>query len=147
MAIYIGTQKIDVSGVDKVYVGTQLVYQQSVPVYVTSISTSGQTVEYNLNATFSYDGTCTATYSDGSTATVTPTASSPDMTTAGSKTVTLSYTEDGITVTTSYNITVYQTYTISYKKCMAQSTIPSSKTVRSGYALTSADLPTRTDSS
>lgn len=29
MAIYIGTQKIDVSGVDKVYVGTQLVYQKA----------------------------------------------------------------------------------------------------------------------
>lgn len=146
MAIYIGTQKIDVSGVDKVYVGTQLVYQHTIPVYVTAISTSGQTIEYNLNDTFSYNGTCTATYSNGTTATVTPTASSPDMSTAGTKTVTLSYTEDGITVTTSYNITVYQTYTISYKKCMAQSTIPSSKTVRSGYALTSTDLPTRTDS-
>lgn len=108
MAIYIGTQKIDVSGVDKVYVGTQLVYQQVVPVYVTAISTSGQTTEYNLNDTFSYNGTCTATYSDGTTATVIPTASSPDMTTTGSKTVTLSYTEDGITVTTTYSITVYK---------------------------------------
>ena len=35
MAIYIGTQKIDVSGVDKVYVGTQLVYQKQAPIQTT----------------------------------------------------------------------------------------------------------------
>ena len=31
MAIYNGTQKINMSGVDKVYVGTQLVYQKITP--------------------------------------------------------------------------------------------------------------------
>ena len=104
MPIYIGTQKIDVSGMEKVYVGTQLVYQSTVA--LVSISTAGQTTNYYVGDTFSYNGTCTALYSDGSTATVTPTVSSPDMSTTGTKTVTLTYTENGITATTTYNITV-----------------------------------------
>lgn len=69
MAIYNGTQKIDVSGVDKVYVGTQLVYQKTQPLV-----------------------------------------------------------------------------TISYKKAFFTGTVPASKQVPVGYALTAADLPTQTDS-
>ena len=145
MPIYVGNQKIEMSGMDKVYVGTTLVYQKNA-IYVVSIATTGQTTEYDINATFSYNGTCTATYSDGHTAVVTPTVSSPDMSTAGTKTVTLTYTEDGHTVTTSYNITVYQTYTISYRKAVYAGTTPATKTVRAGYTLKSSDLPTATES-
>ena len=112
MPIYIGNQKINPSGIEKVYVGTQLVYQ-NVPVLV-SISTSGQTTSYKTYDTFSYNGTCTATYSNGTTAIVTPAVSSPTMSSAGTKAVTLTYTENGITVTTSYNITVSKAWRIIY---------------------------------
>ena len=80
-----------------------------------SIEVSGQTVEFDQNATFSFDGTCTATYSvtvndvpqADEQKTVTPTSvSSPDMTTTGEKTVTVSFTDGEITKSTTYNITV-----------------------------------------
>ena len=70
MPIYIGTQKINMSGMDKVYVGTTLVYQKNAPLV-----------------------------------------------------------------------------TISYRKAIYQSTVPSSIQVPVGYTLTSADIPTQTDSS
>lgn len=106
MPIYVGTQKIDVSGMDKVYVGTQLVYQNA-PI-LTSITLSGQTTSLNRGASFSFGGTVTATYSNGTTADVTSdtTFSGYNMSTAGTYTVTASYTEDGITATATYSLTV-----------------------------------------
>ena len=72
-----------------------------------SITLSGQTTEFLVGDTFSFDGTVTAHYSDGSQNTVTPTSvSSPDMTTAGTKTVTVTYSEGGVTKTADYDITV-----------------------------------------
>lgn len=106
MPIYIGTQKIDVSGMEKVYVGTQLVYQK-IPVLI-SITLSGQTTSLDRGAAFSFGGTVTAHYSNGSTANVTAstTFSGYNMSTAGTYTVTASYTENGVTQTATYSLTV-----------------------------------------
>ena len=71
-----------------------------------SIAVNGQTTQYTVGDSFSFDGICTATYSDESTINVIPTVSTPDMSTAGTKTITVSYTENGTTVITDYNITV-----------------------------------------
>lgn len=52
MAIYNGTQKINMSGIDKVYVGSQLVYQKQLPpewhtIYIgSSTATSSATLNY-----------------------------------------------------------------------------------------------------
>lgn len=106
MAIYVGTQKIDVSGVAKVYVGTQKVYDD-IPV-LESITLSGQTTSLNRGASFSFGGTVTAHYSNSTTANVTSqtTFSGYNMSTAGTYTVTASYTENGITKTATYSLTV-----------------------------------------
>ncbi len=110
MAIYIGSQKIKVSGIDKIYVGTQLVYQG---LSVSSIALSGQTTSFNYGGTFSFGGTVTATYSDGSTADVTADTvfSGYNMNSTGTQTVTASYTFNGTTVTATYSITVYKVLT------------------------------------
>ena len=80
-----------------------------------SIEVSGQTVEFDQNAAFSFDGVCTATYSvtkndvpqADEQKTVTPTSvSSPDMSTIGVKTIIVSYTEDDVTKNTTYDINV-----------------------------------------
>jgi hypothetical protein len=107
MPIYVGTQKIDVSGVEKVYVGTQLVYQNA-PVVLSSITITGQKTSLNRGASFSFGGTVTAHYSNGSTANVTTasTFSGYNMAAAGTYTVTVSYTENSITKTTTYQLTV-----------------------------------------
>jgi hypothetical protein len=74
---------------------------------LTKIEVSGQTTEYNVGDTFTFDGTVTATYSDNSTKTVTPTeVSKPDMTVAGTPEVTVTYQEGGATATAKYTITV-----------------------------------------
>lgn len=149
MPIYVGTQKIAPSGVEKVYVGTVLVYQKTQPVVLVSIAVSGQTTTFNYGATFVFGGTVTATYSNGTTADVTSssTFSGYNMTSPGTQTVTVSYTEDGVTKTTTYQITVKaQQFTITYRKTFYTGTAPASKTVDAGYALTAADLPTRTES-
>ena len=76
-------------------------------VSLSSITTAGQTTEYEVDDTFEYDGTLTAHYSDSSTKTVVPdTVSSPNMSTAGQKTITLSYTDGGVTKSCTYDITV-----------------------------------------
>lgn len=111
MAIYIGTQKINVSGVDKVYVGSQLVYQASVgPIILDYITISGQTTNFNLNDTFLFDGTVTAHYSNGTTADVTNSSvidsSQVNMSVEGIYTVYVSYTEGGITKINMYDIYV-----------------------------------------
>lgn len=108
MAIYNGTQKIKVSGVAKVYVGTQLVFTKEEPIVLTSITLSGQTTSLNRGATFSFGGTVTAHYSNGSTANVTSstTFSGYNMSKAGTYTVTASYTEGGVTKTATYTLTV-----------------------------------------
>ena len=105
MPIYNGTQKVKPSGIAKVYVGTQLVYQS---ISVVSIALSGQTTTFNVGDTFAFGGTVTATYSNGSTANVTnsTTFSGYNMSVAGTYTVTASYTFNGTTVTASYSITV-----------------------------------------
>ena len=106
MPIYNGTQKVKMSGIAKIYVGTQLVYQNA-PALV-SITLSGQTTSIDRGSAFSFGGTVTANYSNGSTADVTSstTFSGYNMSTAGTYTVTASYTENGITVTATYNLTV-----------------------------------------
>lgn len=108
MPIYVGTQKIDVSGMEKVYVGTQLVYQKNVPIVLSSITISGQTTSLNRGASFSFGGTVTAHYSNGSTANVTSqsTFSGYNMNLGGSYTVTVSYTENSVTKTATYTLTV-----------------------------------------
>ena len=107
MPIYIGTQKIDMSGIEKVYVGTQLVYQNA-PVVLSSITLSGQTTSLNRGAAFSFGGTVTAHYSNGTTANVTSstTFTGYDMALGGTYTVTAHYTENGITATATYQLTV-----------------------------------------
>lgn len=113
MPIYVGTQKIDVSGMDKIYVGTQLVYQKNTPNILDSITLSGQTTSLNRGASFSFGGTVTAHYTNGNTANVTSstTFSGYNMSTAGTYTVTASYTEDGITKTATYQLTVNKAWT------------------------------------
>ena len=89
---------------------------------LTELSVSGQTVNYTVGDTFSFDGTATATYSNGDTANVTSsvTVSTPDMSSAGTKEVTVSYTEGGVTKTATYSIYVSSsggqtsTYTIVF---------------------------------
>ncbi len=75
---------------------------------LTSITTSGQKVNYSVGDTFSYTGTCTAHYNNGSQKTVTPTvnSSSVNMSQEGNYQVTLSYTEGGVTKNVSYTISV-----------------------------------------
>ena len=74
---------------------------------LSSITVSGQTTEYVVGDTFSFDGTVTAHYSDSSSSIVSPTSvSSPDMMSAGEKEVTVTYTEDDISKSVSYNINV-----------------------------------------
>ena len=74
---------------------------------LTEIEVSGQTTEFTVGDTFTFDGTVTATYSDNSTKTVTPTnVSEPDMTVAGTPEVTVTYQEGGATATAKYTITV-----------------------------------------
>lgn len=106
MPIYIGTQKINVSGIDKVYVGSQLVYQAIA--VLDHIVLSGQTTSLSRGSTFSFGGTVTAYYTNGTTANVTSntTFSGYNMSTAGTYTVTASYTENGITKTATYKLTV-----------------------------------------
>lgn len=107
MAIYNGTQKINVSGVDKIYVGTQLVYQNTPPV-LESITLSGQTTSLNRGASFKFGGTVTAHYDNGSTANVTSqsTFSGYNMNKAGTYTVTAKYTENGVTASATYSLEV-----------------------------------------
>lgn len=114
MPIYNGTQKVKMSGIAKIYVGTQLVYQNT-PV-LSSIALSGFTTSYDTYATFTFTGTVTAHYSDGSTADVTSscTHTTPDMTSAGTEAVTVTYTENNITVTASYNITISKAWRTIY---------------------------------
>lgn len=117
MAIYNGTQKINMSGIDKVYVGNTLVYQKLQAKVLTSITLSGQTTSFNVGDTFSFGGTVTAHYSDNTTANVTAntTFSGYNMSTGGTQTVTATYTEDGVTATATYDISVkYSTYTLKY---------------------------------
>lgn len=104
MPIYNGTQKLSFSG--KIYVGTQLVYQNAPE--LTSITLSGQTTSLNRGANFSFGGTVTAHYSNGSTANVTSstTFSGYNMSLGGTYTVTASYTENNITKTATYSLTV-----------------------------------------
>lgn len=106
MPIYIGTQKINMSGIEKVYVGTQLVYQNA-PV-LASITLSGQTTSLNRGAAFSFGGAVTAHYDNGSTANVTSatTFTGYNMSKAGTYTVTAHYTENGVTKTATYQLTV-----------------------------------------
>ena len=108
MPIYNGNQKVSLSGIEKVYVGTTLVFQKTQPKVLTSITLSGQTTTLSRGAAFSFGGTVTAHYSDSSTADVTSstTFSGYNMSTAGTYTVTASYTEDGVTKTATYTLTV-----------------------------------------
>ncbi len=80
---------------------------QPEPKTLSSISVSGQTTNYEVGDTFTFDGVVTAHYSDGSSKVVTPTSiSNPNMSVAGEKTITITYSEEGITESTTYTITV-----------------------------------------
>ena len=108
------------------------VYYSGVPAAITleSITLSGQTTEYNVGDTFSFDGTVTAHYSNNSSKTVTPTSvSSPDMTSAGTRTVTVSYTEEGVTKEASYTVTVSAQFSLTF-----DFSAPSESTGTSGWA-------------
>ena len=115
MPIYIGNQKINVSGVSKVYVGSQLVYQPGA-VVLDYLDLSGQTTAYNTYDAFSFTGTALAYYTDGSYIDVTAdvTVSSPDMTSAGTKTITVTYTDGVDTITATYSITVSKAWRTLY---------------------------------
>lgn len=128
MAIYNGTQKVSMSGIDKVYVGTQLVYQNTPPV-LESITLSGQTTSRNRGQSFVFGGTVTAHYSNSSTANVTSqtTFSGYNMNTAGTYTVTAKYTENGVTKTATYQLTVNKIWTTVFsgtKQINAASSVP-----------------------
>lgn len=140
MAIYNGTQKVDISGVDKVYVGSQLVYQK-VNKQVVSIEVTDWPYQTNDNcftpvtqtiigktlyawyqetgSTFSFPGTITATYDDNSTADVTSqcTFSGYNMSTESNNTgygLTVSYTYNGTTVTIpNYTLIGNTVYTVA----------------------------------
>ena len=107
MAIYVGTQKVNPSGIEKIYIGTQLVYQK-ITKALDSITLSGQTTSLNRGAAFSFGGTVTAHYTDNTTADVTndTTFSGYNMNLGGTYTVTATYTEDGVTKTATYSLTV-----------------------------------------
>ena len=106
-----GTKTITITYTDDY--GTQSVSYDItvVATTVTSIITTGQTTEYIVGDTFSYDGTCTATYNNGDSNVITPTVdnSNVDMTKSGSYTVTLTY----YGVTTTYKIKVNEKPTTS----------------------------------
>lgn len=108
MPIYVGNQKINMSGIEKVYVGTTLVYEKAGELILDYITLSGETTSIDRNQAFSFGGTVTAHYTNGTTADVTAstTFSGYNMSTAGTYTVTASYTENGITKTATYSLTV-----------------------------------------
>ena len=126
MAIYNGTHKIKMSGVDKVYVGTQLVYQKAkrlTNLQMTGWDTTyGRSMSYqgvntavwyqNQYDTFKFNGGLYATYSDGSVADVTNqcTFSGYNMSTASTQDISVSYTYNGVTMTptnfTSFKLSV-----------------------------------------
>lgn len=147
MPIYVGTQKIDVSGMDKVYVGTQLVYQKIIPNILSSITLSGQTTSRNRGQSFVFGGTVTAHYTNGNTANVTSstTFSGYNMNTAGTYTVTASYTENGITKTATYSLTVNKAWTAlwSGSKSISWSYIDTAPSTVDIY--TNSSLPTTSD--
>ena len=136
MAIYNGTQKIDVSGVDKVYVGTQLVYQK-VTKQLDSIrldynswpsSTNPNCFETRVYAgvtlaawyqptgsTFSFPGKIIATYSDLSEEDVTSQCvysgyNMSSETGNGGYGIQISYTYNGVTKTVPNYVTFVGTY-------------------------------------
>lgn len=135
MPIYIGNQKIEMSGMDKVYVGTTLVYQKAQAKVLTSITLSGYTTSLNRGASFSFGGTVTAHYSDSTTADVTAstTFSGYNMSATGQYTVTASYTENGVTETATYTLNVVAKWSVAF----ARSWIYSSHV--NGNAFTVAD--------
>lgn len=114
MAIYNGTQKVSVSGIDKVYVGTQLVYQKAAAKVLQSITLSGYNSRLAKGSTYVYGGTVTANYSDGTTADVTSSASYSryNMSTAGTYQVLVTYDEGGVHTYKYYTLTVYGSNTL-----------------------------------
>ena len=110
MAIYNGTQKVKISGISKVYIGSTLVFDStpSGPKTLVSISLTVDGDKQERGETYAFDGTVTALYSDNTTADVTSstTFSGYNMAVSGDYTVTASYTEGGITETATYEFTV-----------------------------------------
>ena len=141
MPLYNGTQKIKISGVAKVYVGTQLVYQNA-PV-LTSITLSNFVTSYNTYAKFTFTGTVTAHYSNGTTANVTSacTHTNPNMTSAGTKAVTVTYTENGVTKTASYNITVSKAWRTIYNNSSGKRVLSYSNSSTSAGTWTKGGVP------
>lgn len=78
---------------------------------LSSITSEGQTTEYDIGEVFSYNGVCTAHYNNSTTKEVNPTVNTGtlNMDVEGTYTITLSYTEGGVTKTTSYTVTVNET--------------------------------------
>lgn len=116
MAIFNGNQKVKLSGIAKVYVGTTLVYQNA-PV-LTSITLSGQTTSLDRGSAFSFGGTVTAHYDNGTTANVTSstTFSGYNMSSTGQYTVTASYTENNVTQTATYTLKVVASFKVSFPR-------------------------------
>lgn len=108
MAIYNGTQKVSVSGIDKVYVGTQLVYQKAAAKTLVSVTYGSPMIQdFDVGTTFT-PTPLIATYSDGTTAYVQDSATytGNNTSTVGQRTVYWTYTEGGISRGGSYPIYV-----------------------------------------
>ena len=109
------------------------IYRKAVAKNLSSVSTTGQTINFFEGDKFSYGGTLTANYDNGSSSSVTPAsykfgASNIDPTSAGTsistdssltvadhngKTIYVLYTEGGITKYASYTITVNPAATVT----------------------------------
>ena len=111
--------RIVATGYAKVFNGTyELSNENNVPPSIisvippvrvlSSITVSGQTTEFVVDQSFSFDGVVTAHYEDGSEKAIISgfTVSEPDMSTAGTKTITITYEENEVEKTATYDITV-----------------------------------------
>lgn len=140
MPIYVGNTKINPSGIAKVYVGTQLVYEQASAKVLDSITLSGYTSSLNRGDAFSFGGTVTAHYTDSTTADVTnsTTFSGYNMNLGGTYTVTASYTEDGVTKTATYTLTVNKAWSLlwSGSKTIKMSSSGTASGASSNFAAT-----------
>ena len=82
-------------------------YEKPEAPMLTSITLSGQKIDFYVGEDFEFGGTVTANYSYGSSKVVTDyTVSAPDMSSEGTKTVTVTYSEDDVTVSETYEITL-----------------------------------------
>lgn len=153
MAIYNGTQKVDLSGIDKVYVGSQLVYQKitkqvvSIDVTTWNGSTSLLGAKFwaqNQYSAFEFPGVITATYDDNTTEDVTSECVFTNLqsevlntNTTGNWTVFISYTYNGSSVYINDYATFYVNKEVDYIVLSGQTTsLPSGSTFSFGGTVT-----------